>query len=51
MERQGKIRKQLLDILKEMKEYWKLKEEAIGRALWRIRFGKVYRPVVRQTTG
>jgi hypothetical protein len=27
-----------------------LKEEALDRTLWRTRFGRVYGPVVRQTT-
>jgi hypothetical protein len=27
-----------------------LKEEALDRTLWRIRFGRDYGPVVRQTT-
>jgi hypothetical protein len=48
--RRGRIRKQLLDDLKEKKRYWKLKEEALDRTLWRTRFGRGYRPVVRQTT-
>jgi hypothetical protein len=29
--------------------YWKLKEEALDRTLWRTRFGRGYGPVVRQT--
>jgi hypothetical protein len=33
-------RKELLDGLKEMKEYRKLKEEAIDRTLWRTGFGR-----------
>jgi hypothetical protein len=36
--------------LKEKKRYWKLKEEALDRTLWRTRFGRGYGPVVRQTT-
>jgi hypothetical protein len=48
--RQGRRRKQLLDDLKEKKRYWKLKEEALDRTLWRTRFGGGYGPVVRQTT-
>jgi len=28
--------------------HWKLKEETLGRTLWRIRFGRVYGPVERQ---
>jgi hypothetical protein len=48
--RRGRRRKQLQDDLKEKKIYWKLKEEALHRTLWRIRFGRGYGPVVRQTT-
>jgi hypothetical protein len=48
--RRGRRRKQLLDNLKEKKRYWKLKEEALDRTLWRTRFGRGYGPVVRQTT-
>jgi hypothetical protein len=48
--RRGRRRKQLLDDLKEKRRYWKLKEEALDRTLWRTRFGRVYGPVVRQTT-
>jgi hypothetical protein len=48
--RQGRRRKQLLDDLKEKQGYWKLKEEALDRTLWRTRFGRDYGPVVRQTT-
>jgi hypothetical protein len=48
--RRGRRRKQLLDDLKEKRIYWKLKEEALDRTLWRTRFGRGYRPVVRQTT-
>jgi hypothetical protein len=51
--RQGRRCKQLLGDLKEKKGYWKLKEEAkeeaLDRILWRTRFGRGYRPVVRQT--
>jgi hypothetical protein len=39
----------LLDDLKEKKRYWKLKEEALDRTLWRTRVGRGYGPVVRQT--
>jgi hypothetical protein len=48
--RRGRRRKQLLDDLKEKRRYWKLKEEALDRTLWRTGFGKGYGPVVRQTT-
>jgi hypothetical protein len=46
----GRGRKQLLDDLQENRGYWKLKEEALDRTLWRTRFGRGYGPVVRQTT-
>jgi hypothetical protein len=49
--RRGRRRKQLLDNLKEKRRYWKLKEEAIDRTLWRTSFGSGYGPVVRQTAG
>jgi hypothetical protein len=31
---------ELRDDLKETRRYWKLKEEAVDRNLWRIRFGR-----------
>jgi hypothetical protein len=46
-ERRGRRSKQLLDDLKEKTGYWKLKEEALDRTLWRTRLGRGYRPVVR----
>jgi hypothetical protein len=48
--RRGRIRKKLLDDLKKKIGYWKLKEEALDRTLWRTRFGRGYGPVVTQTT-
>jgi hypothetical protein len=33
--RQGRRHKQLLNDLKEMRDYWKLKEEAPDRTAWR----------------
>jgi hypothetical protein len=48
--RRGRRRKQLLDDLKVKKIYWKLKEEALDRTLWKTRFGRGYGPVVRETT-
>jgi hypothetical protein len=33
--------------LKERRGYWKLKEEALDRTVWRIRFGRGYGPVVK----
>jgi hypothetical protein len=34
----------MLDDLKEAIIYWKLKEEAHDRTLWRTQFGSVYGP-------
>ena len=48
--RQGIRRKKLLDDLKERKGYSHLKEESVGRSMWRARFGRGFGPVVRQTT-
>jgi hypothetical protein len=48
--RRGRRRKQLLDDVKEKRRYWKFKEEALDRTMWRTRFGRGYGPVVRQTT-
>jgi hypothetical protein len=47
--RQGRRHKQLLDDLKEKRRYWKLKEEALDRTLWRTHFERGYGPGVRQT--
>jgi hypothetical protein len=47
--RRERRRKHLLDDLKKKKRYWKLKEEALDRTLWRTRFGRSYGPVVKQT--
>jgi hypothetical protein len=48
--RRGRRRKQLPDGLNEKRRYWKLKEEALHRTVWRTRFGRACGPVVRQTT-
>jgi hypothetical protein len=37
-------------LLPESRRYWKLKEEAQDRTLWRTQFGRGYGPVARQTT-
>ena len=47
--RRGRRRKQILDDIKEMREYCKLKEEALDRTLCRTRFGKGCGADVRQT--
>jgi hypothetical protein len=43
-EDEKKRRKQLLDDLKEQRSSWNLKEEALGHALWRTRFGRGCEP-------
>jgi hypothetical protein len=48
--RQKRIRKQLLDDLKETRGYWKLKEEALDLTLWKTRFGRGYGLVVKKNT-
>jgi hypothetical protein len=40
--RRGRRRMQLLDDLKDTRRYWKLKEEAQDRTLWRTQFGRGY---------
>jgi hypothetical protein len=47
--RRGRRRKHQFDDLRERREYWKLKEDTLGRTIWRTRFGRGYGPVVRQT--
>jgi hypothetical protein len=46
--RRRRRRKQLLGDLKAKRGYLKLKEEALGHPLWKIRFRKSYGSVVRQ---
>jgi hypothetical protein len=48
--RRGRRHKQLLDDFKERAGYWKLKEEALDRTIWRIVLGRGYGRVVRHTT-
>ena len=43
-------RRKLLDDLKERRGYSHLKEEALGRTMWRAPFGRGFGPVVRQTS-
>jgi len=49
--RRGSRREQVLVDLKERRGQCKLKQEALDHTLWRTRFGRGYRPVVRQITG
>jgi hypothetical protein len=46
----GRRRKQLVGDLKEKRRYWKLKEEALDRIMWRTHFGRGNGPIVRQAT-
>ena len=48
--RRGWRRRKLLDDLKERRGYSHLKEEALDRTMWTVRFGRGFGPVVRQTT-
>jgi hypothetical protein len=48
--RQGRRRRKLLDDLKEMRVYSRLKEEALDRTMWRAGFGRGFGPAVRQTS-
>jgi len=47
--RRGGRRRKLLDDLKERRGYSHLKEEAVARTVWRVRFGRGFGPVIRQT--
>ena len=47
--RRGRRHKELLEDFKENTGFWKLKEEALDRTLWRTRFARCYGTVVRQT--
>jgi len=48
--RQGRRHGKLLDDLKERRGYSHLKEEALDCTMWRVRFGRDFGPVVRETT-
>jgi hypothetical protein len=47
--RRGRRLRKLLDDRKERRGYSHLKEEALDRTMWRVRFGRGIGPVVRQT--
>jgi hypothetical protein len=47
--RRGRRCRKLLDDLKERRVYTHLKEVFLDRAIWRVRFGRGFGPVVRQT--
>ena len=46
--RQGRRWKQPVDDLKEMRGYWKLKEETLDCTVWRTHFGRGSGSVTRQ---
>jgi hypothetical protein len=48
--RRGRRRRKLLDDFKKRRGYCHLKEEVLGRTMWRTRFGRIFGPVVRQST-
>jgi len=48
--RRERRRRKLLDDLKERSRCSNLKEEALERTMWTVRFGRGFGPVVRQTT-
>ena len=50
-EGEGNGSKHLQDDLIKTTGNWKLKEEALDRTVWRIRFGRGCGPVARLTTG
>jgi hypothetical protein len=47
--KRGRKRRKLLDDLQERRGYSHLKEKALDRTMWTARFGRGFRPVVRQT--
>jgi hypothetical protein len=49
-ETQGRRRRKLFYDLKERRGYSHLKEKAVDRTMWRVRFGRGFGPVVKQTT-
>lgn len=48
--RQGRKCQQLLYDRNETREFYKLKKEALDRALWRTRFERRYGPVIGRFT-
>jgi len=50
MGRLGRRYNRVLDDFKEVRRYWKLKEEALDRTPWRTCFGRDYGHFVKQTT-
>jgi hypothetical protein len=48
--KRGRRRRKLLHDLKERTGYSHLKEEALHRTMWRVRFGRGFGTVAGQTT-
>ena len=48
--RRGRRHRKLLDDPKLKKGSWILKEDALDRTLWKVDFGRVYGPVVIETS-
>ena len=48
--RRGRMRRKLLEDLKDRRGYSHLKEEALDRTMWRAGFGRGFGPDVRQIT-
>jgi hypothetical protein len=42
--------KTFLDFLEDKRTYWNLKQEALGRSVWRTHFERVYGSVAKHTT-
>ena len=49
--RRRRRRAVLLDCLKKTRGYWKLKQKAVDRTVWRTGFGRGCGPVIWQTVG
>jgi hypothetical protein len=47
--RRGRRRRELLDCFKERSGYSQLKDEAVDRTTWRVRFGRNFENIVRKT--
>jgi hypothetical protein len=48
--RRERRRKHILDDLKEVVGYRKLKEDTLDRTVWKTGFGRQFGPVITQTT-
>ena len=48
--KRGRGRKRLLDDLREMTGYWKLKQKALYGTMWSTHFQRDYGLLIRETT-